>query len=128
MSNKKILGDLKKTILEFITDLKDNIFTRDEEKTDLQLVEFFFNKMDAETVMQKAILFILPWKSYIKERNADFFIKNKDIFQGLPPDKIEYFSSLWKKGDKRLSEENRGVIWDYFDTILTLIENHEKKK
>ena len=120
--------DLHKTIIEFIEDVRDNIFTRDSEYADLEVARWFIRGMDAPTLMERCREHILPWKKHITARDAAFFIKNKAIFQGLPEDKLEYFSALWKPGNTRLSPDNKEVMFVYFDTIVDLIEEHEKMK
>lgn len=126
-SDDSIIDDLKETILEFIVDMKDNVFTTEDEKADMMLVEFFFRKHDKTYIMKHAIDFILPWKKKIKARNDNFFIENRKIFAGIPEDRIDYFSSLWTREDK-ITQDDKDAIWEYFDTIIDLIEQYRKNK
>jgi hypothetical protein len=115
----------KTTVLELIGDLKDNIFDRSDEKGDLMLVEFFFKRMHPERVIEHISKFTLPHKDQIQSRNLNFFLENKEIFAGLPADRVEYYSVMIAKGS-RLSEEDRQIIWAYFDTFIALAESYEK--
>ena len=130
MSSGDALSDMKLTIEEFIGDLRENIFTKEEEG-DLLLVEFFFKKMNNEKLMNHIIEHVLPYSKKIKNRKESFFIKKKDhIFAGIPKDKTEYFAKLIikKESEGGLSDENRQVIWTYFDTITTIAKLYKKEK
>lgn len=119
--------DTKKTILELIHDLKDNIFNTDDEHGDLMIVEFFFKRMHPDSVMDHVVKNILPHSSTIAERNIDFFLKNRSIFAGLPSDRVAYYAEIISEGS-RLDDEDRQVIWEYFDTLVALAEDYKKIK
>jgi len=116
---------LKTTMNEFIAELKD-IFTDSEETADLILIEFFFNKLSSEQLMNHCVVHILPWKTHIKDKNVDFFIKNKKIFAGLPEDRVNYFSNMWKGKNSKLTEEDKDVMWQYMDSILESVIIYKK--
>ena len=119
--------DAKNTVLDFIGDLKDNIFDREEEKGDLMIVEFFFRRMHPERVINHISSLALPHKRKIKSRDVNFFLDNKEIFSGLPEDRINYYSEIIATGT-RLSDEDREIIWAYFDTFIALAESYQKNK
>ena len=119
--------DAKSTILDFIGDLKDNIFDSEEEQGDLMLAEFFFKRMHPERVIDHIVRHILPYKAKIKKRDVNFFLENRKIFAGLPEDRIDYYSEIIATGD-RLSDEDRKAIWDYFDAFVSLAEYYRKVK
>ena len=119
--------DIKNTILELIGDLKDNIFESEEEKGDLMLVEFFFKRMHPERVIDHIVSHALPHKNKIKNRDINFFIENRKIFAGLPEDRIDYYCNMIAVGEK-LTDEDRQVIWSYFDTFVALAESYRKTK
>lgn len=127
MSGIEPLSDLKKTILELILVLKDNMLTRPDEQGDLMMVEFFFERMHVESIMQHAIKNILPYKKYITNRNQNFFLENKKIFGGLPDDRVEHYANLVATSD-RLDDDDREEIWEFFDVIISLVELYRKKK
>lgn len=131
MSKRDIPQDIRNTVLELISDFKDNIFTKDEEKGDLMLVEFFFQKLSAVTIADRIVAHVLPFSREIENRDVSFFLKKKnEIFGGLPKERVEYFSTLIQKSEKEggMSDENRGVVWDYFDTLKSLGEEYKKNK
>lgn len=126
MTNSEIIQDLKDTLLEFLIDLKENIALKPEEQGDLAIVEFFFNQMTCSNLMQHFIAHVLPWENAIKCRDDKFFINNKRIFGGLPSDRVEYFSQMWK--GNRLTQEDRDSIWEYFDTMVEIARQYKKNQ
>jgi hypothetical protein len=122
---------IKNTILEFIGDLKDNIFTEPTEQGDLFLVEFFFQKLSSGDIADRTVKYILPHQSKISKRNVQFFIDEREqIFSGLPKDKIVSLSLLVSRSesDGGMSDENKDVIWSYFDTLVELAKEYKKNK
>ena len=127
----RIAENVKTTILEFITDLKDVIFNDSAEQGDLLLVEFFFKKMTNTSVTEHIVTHVLPHKNKIKNRNIQFFIdQKKQIFGGLPEDRVNHFANLVQKPreDGGLADDDKDAIWKYFDTLLLLAEEYKKKK
>lgn len=122
-----LLEDLKSTVLDLIIDLKNNIFTLEDEKGDLMLVEFFFKRLHPENIMQHVVKYILPWKKKIEKRNEDFFLNNKNIFKGLPEDRIDHYGEIIAESD-RVDDDDKIVIWEYFDTIIEIAESYKKRK
>ena len=120
-----ICQDLKDTILEFVEDLKNYVLTSEEEKGDLMLVKFFFEKQAPSRTMTHCIKHVLPNKSQIKNKNTSFFKKNLgSIFSGLPSDRVSHYSTKFQHLDK----EDKDTIFKYFDTIIGLCELHRKFK
>lgn len=127
----RIAEKVKNTILEFITDLKEAIFTNPTEHGDLLLVEFFFTKMTATSVTDHIVSHVLPHKAKIQKRDIQFFIDQKrEIFAGLPEERVEYFANLVKKSKEEggMSSDDRNTIWSYFDMLILLAEEYKKKK
>ena len=127
MDTDNLLNDMKTTILDLIGDLKENIFILSDEQGDLILVEFFFKKIHPDRVIQHIIDHVLPWKDKIKKRDINFFIENQGIFQGLPDDRIFHYGEVIGRSD-RVDDEDRRVIWEYFDTMIILSEEYKKNK
>lgn len=121
--------DAKQTVLDLISDLRDNvrIFGGDEERGDLSVVEFFFQRLHPERVMQHLVEKLLPHKRQIEKRDQSFFLKNRVLFAGLPDNRIDYYSSVISSGNK-ISVDERNTIWEYFDAILALTEAYKKDK
>jgi len=119
--------EAKRIILDLIIDLRDNIFDREDEEEDLTNVEIYFKLLHPERVIDHVINHVLPHKKKIDKRDVNFFLKNKSLFAGLPEDKIKYYSTIIANG-KRVSQEDRDVVWDYFDSLIALAESYRKRK
>lgn len=130
MATKKdmLFRQMRQTINEFITEIKTNIFTEPQEQGDLVLVEFFFKKLHDSMMMKEVIQNVLPWESQITERKTEFFLNNKNVFKGIPEDRIEYFSSMWKGDNSRLTQDDKDTIWAYFDTMLAIAKAYKKNQ
>jgi hypothetical protein len=118
------LEDLRQTVFEFHTDLGD-IFTSKIENGDFVIMEFFYKHLPKEVLMQYAIEKLLPFKPQIKERNIQFFNQNTCVFSGLPEDRVAYYRDMIVT-QKRLSEDDLSMIWEYLDTMLALAESYKK--
>lgn len=121
--------DIKNTVLEFIRDLKDNVLTKPTEQGELALVEFFFKKMSSSSVASHVVTHVLPHEKKIKDRDLSFFIKEKsNIFGGLPSDRVEHFSILVTSppGKGGMSNEDKDVVWAYFDSLIDLSKIYKK--
>ena len=116
---------IKDTQLEFIADLKENVFSGAVEQGELFTVAFFFERLHPERAMDHVVTHVLPWKKQIHKRDVNFFQDNKHIFEGLPEDRIEYYS---EKLAKDIDQESRDVMWDFFDTMIALAEQYKKHK
>lgn len=120
-------AEAKNTILDLVIALRDDIFTSKDEYNDLMVVEFYFKNFHPEMIMVKFIENVLPYKKQIEKRDVHFFLSNTSIFEGLPPDKIEYYSTVIASG-KKISSEYRETIWEYFDSLIALAEMYQKNK
>jgi hypothetical protein len=123
--------DIKKTVLEFIKDLKDNVFTGNTEQGELALVEFFFKKMNATSVASHVVSHVLPHEKEIENRDLRFFLKEKtNIFGGLPADRVDHFSQLVTLPTNQggLSAEDKETAWSYFDSLIDLSKKYKKNK
>lgn len=119
--------EVQRLISELITDLMDNIFENEEEKSDMIKVQFFFMNLPADRAMHHVIQKILPHKRKIKERNLDFFIENRHLFSGLSEEKIDYYIN-YIVNDTSIPEDTREVIWMYFDELIRYAEKYRKMK
>lgn len=130
-SNNVLLSQLKTTVRELIADLSENIFTSKEEKSDMALVDVFFECMSESQLMNHTIINTLPFAEQIKARDVHFFTTQKDkIFEGLPSDRIDYFEKLitTSSDEGGMSDENKNVIWDYFNIIVAIAEKYKKNQ
>jgi len=114
---------IKNTQLEFISDLKENVFSGLIEQGELFTVTFFFERLHPARCMDHVVSNVLPWKKQIQNRDDHFFLNNKHIFEGLPADRVEYYA---EKLAKDIDQESKNVMWDFFDTMIELAEAYKK--
>lgn len=119
---RRDLDDLSQTIFDLLTDL-GSIFTTASEKADLTFIEFFYKRIDKESIMQHVIAKILPFKQQIDNRNLFFFKENRYVFfSGLPEDRVSYYiDQILLLGSSDLQ-----MIWEYLDTMIALAESYKK--
>lgn len=118
--------DLKRIILEMINEIEECICEDEEEKGDMIVCKFFFERMHSERIMYHIIDKVLPWKKKIMKRDEDFFASNKAIFAGLPDDRISHYGTLINDHE-RVSQDDRNVIWDYFEVMIKIAEKYKKQ-
>lgn len=124
MNDKEsLLFDLKQTVLDMLTDLSQ-VFTQDNEKDDLAIIMIFYKKLDLQRIMKYTIEKLLPHKEQIKNRDINFFDKNRYIFAGLPDKRVAHYRDAIFV-DKRISIHDMNIIWDYFEAIITITDLYE---
>jgi hypothetical protein len=130
-SDEVLQGYAKNTIKEFIEDLRTSIFTGAVEQVALAFVDTYFSQISSEEAMGHLISHVLPHKVQIQNRNVQFFLDEKaSIFKGLPEEKIDHFAKLVTTPAKYggMDDENKEVIWRYFDTFIEIAEIYKKKR
>ncbi len=122
-STVDILQRLKRGIMQFIDDLIE-IFPKE---TDLIIIRVFFeDQVPIGTIADSFISHVLPHKEMVAKRNEKFFLEDDNIFGMLDTGKVLHFKKLWQS--KLLEEDDREVVWSYFDTFITLSEAYKKSK
>lgn len=112
--------DLRQMIFDMVTDL-ENVFSRPEEKGDLGIILFYIKKQHPDSIMKFAIKNLLPYKTHIESRSLEFFAINTYIFTGLPDEKVEYYTKEIVT-NKRLSDSDMDMLWEYLNAIIALAE------
>ena len=120
MNRHDILNNTHTTVIELINFIKTDIITDPNIQDDLEFIRNFFHIMVKRDLMNHLLNKVLPHENKIKSRHTDFFTssKNRHIFSVIPEEKYAYFSETIKKG--KVSQEDIGVIFDYFDTLVEL--------
>ncbi len=119
-----IKGQIKNTIIEFISDF-ENIIDGGNLKNDIGMANIYFHGLSDTEITQHVIQHILPKKSYISARDMNFFRQNKKtLFGDLPERSVNEFEKVLFDGS--IPQENIDVIWDYFDTLVALAEKAKK--
>lgn len=122
----KELTQLKTTILELLHQLKINVFYANQAAVmELNMAEAVFHTMTHDQLMNHVITHILPHAHHIRARDRVFFYKNRSLFAQLPESRVEYYADYFMHS---IDEETAGVLWQYFNVILTLVESYRKRK
>jgi hypothetical protein len=102
-----------------------------DEQTDLIAIRLYFDAwISPQELMDSFIEYVLPHKVRISERDDTYFKNNEKVFGVIDLDpnvrhtKIYHFSRLWDKGI--IDEESKGVVWEYFDVFVRLVELYQK--
>lgn len=119
----RLVEDLHQTISDLLVDLSD-IFTETTERGDMELIKFFYNQMHKVRIMHHTIDKLVPWKQYIDSRDINFFDENRYLFEGLPEDRVVYYSELIT-GGHRLTQDDMDVCWNYLDTMIACAEEYQ---
>jgi len=126
MTSAIIIDGIKSTILEFIKDLRLVIVDSSIVK-DLFIAELAFQKMDATTIADHVVSYLLPHKNKIVGRDLSFFSEQRyEIFKGLPRNKIDHILDVINGGT--VAQADIDVVWSYFQVLLNLTEEYKKKK
>lgn len=125
MSELEILKQFKQTLISFLDELIDQF----PKEPDLVIFRIFLkDRVPVVNVMNYFVLKILPLKSMVSERNEDFFLNHCSLFEDVQnhekKGKINHFKKLWRS--ELLDNEDKKVVWDWFDSFIFLTEKYQK--
>lgn len=125
MSELEILKQFKKTLISFLDELIDQF----PKEADLVIFRIFLkDRVPIVNIMNYFVLKILPLKEMVTERNEDFFMNHCSLFEDVQNQqnkgKINHFKKLWRSS--LLDDEDKRVVWDWFDSFIFLTEKYQK--
>ena len=121
MSKLQVLIDFKTSLVNFL----DELIEQFPEEGDLVVARIFLNdQVPTEQIMNVVICKILPLKDLVKKKDENFFINNNILFEQLNKDKVNRFKILWRSD--RLDNEDRLVIWRWYELFISLAEKYQK--
>lgn len=124
MDKQALLNNqLHQNLIKLIEDIDDMMLEYNLDRVDIGPIKFFLERMRPNDAMFHVIDKILPWKKQIQSRNELFFYKNDHIFGELPEDKVKYFAEVITN---KISQDDKSVLWDYFDTFIAFAEEYKK--
>lgn len=116
----RLLLSLRNLVLEFVNDLKF-VFKKPEDQADLMLMDFFFSHLSSEKIFFHFEKYVLKHREYIKRKDDAFFdINRKDIFKGLPDERVNDITAAWMNGE--IPREDKETIWSYFSALIEICE------
>jgi hypothetical protein len=118
-----ILIEFKKNLIIFIDELIEQL----PHEPDLIICRIFLkDQVPIADVIGYFIRKILPLKVYVKKREDKFFLAHNILFGKLDKNKVNHFKRLWSSS--ALDEEDREVIWKWFDSFIMLSEKYQRCK
>jgi hypothetical protein len=125
MSEIEILKQFKNSLISFL----DELIVQFPEEGDIVIFRIFIkDRIIISNIMNYFVQKILPLKKMVDERNEDFFLNHCSIFEDINNDtqknKVNKFKKLWRSNC--LDEDDRIVIWKWFDSFMFLSEKYQK--
>jgi hypothetical protein len=125
MSEIEILKQFKNSLISFL----DELIVQFPEEGDIVIFRIFVkDRIIISNIMNYFVQKILPLKKMVDERNEDFFLNHCSIFEDINNDtqknKVNKFKKLWRSNC--LDEDDRIVIWKWFDSFMFLSEKYQK--
>jgi hypothetical protein len=116
-----ILIKFKNILVLFIDELIEQ-FPYD---SDLILCRIYIkDQIPVENIMKLFIIHFYPQKNLIEEKNELFFMEGtKSFFEHLKL-KTNVFKKIWTSDT--LDDEDRTVIWEWINSLLTLVDKYYK--
>jgi len=122
-TSSQISREFHHNLVSFIDELIEQ-FPRE---VDFIIGRLIIKDRPSDTIINMYIREIFPHKESVTNREESFFLENKiSILNGLDSGKVNHFKVLWKSSD--LDEEDRDIIWKWFDTFNLLTERYQEVK
>lgn len=118
---KQLCMQLKAQVLN----LFDDILSICPNEPELILLRVYFDvKIVPEKLMEGFIKYVYPWKTQILNNDETFFDNSENIFGIIPKNKVHYIKDKIKDGT--FDEEDKKVIWRYFEIFIKIMEKYHK--
>lgn len=106
----------------------DELIEQFPHEGDFVIIRIFIkDQLPMVDVIGRFIRDLLPLKSQVDQRAADFFIQNSLLYTGtsLAEDKVNHFKDLWLSD--KLDESDRDIIWKWMDLFISIAEKYYKR-
>lgn len=109
----RIINEFKKQITIFC----DELIEQFPEEGDLVIMRIFLiDQVQIEDILKFFTKKLESLREMITERNESFFLENDILYEQLDSNKVSYFKKLWPN----LDQEDRDVVWKWFDLFVIL--------
>ena len=115
-----VLNDFHTNFISFLDELIE-LFPSDAEIIVVRLI--LKDSVSPETIMTTFIKEVMPHKKAIEDRNEEFFFTTT-LFDTFDKGKLNHLKLLWKSSV--IDDNDRQVIWKWFDTFIFLTEQYQK--
>jgi hypothetical protein len=120
---QQVVKTFHSNIISFLDELIDMF----PSEADLVIARLFLkDTIPPITTLNKFIQDVMPNKDKISERDATFFLEDADLLGSLNQSKVNHLNKIWKSSI--LDDEDRQIIWTWFDTFVYLAEKYQKLK
>jgi hypothetical protein len=117
-----IVKAFNKTLIKFIEELEDK-FPQEEDISVYKNSIILLDKTNAKLVSYYYKLYVYIYKSYIDNKDENFFIQNDFNDQTGGSEWCLVRGMRFKNYWKDLSDKSKDVVWEYFSTLNKLAEN-----
>lgn len=115
----KLRNMLATNVADLLADIRENIVTTQTHKDNLIIVEYWFDKLDKQKLMDHIIQKVLPYRQEIRANDVNFFYNHRNsIFMGLPQNDIDSIANEFNNG--LVSDENINIMFQYFNLFINI--------
>ena len=121
MASKKIALKFNKVVNNFLNDLS-SILPKEKDILVFQSQISVMEMVDPSKMIKSFIKFAFPFKDKIVNKDEKFFLG-----EGNVPIEADYMSEsihLKKLWENKLSDENKEIVWKYFQVLTVLAEKY----
>ncbi len=116
-----ILHKIKSNSIAFIDDLIEQF----PQEPDLVIMRVMIqDQIPIKSIADSFVLYLLPFKDMIMNKDEKFFLENDDIFKMIDSSKVFHFKKLWTSN--MLDTDDRKMIWSWFQCFIILTEEYIK--
>ena len=83
---------------------------------------YLIKKVNSTLVINSFVKYVIPFKKEIMEKNENYFLNN-GTKEDLGEKKYKYSIDL-KENWKTLDDQNKEIVWKYFQVLLVLTEKY----
>lgn len=127
MSNKSAI---KKAFYKTTDALFDDILKISKNNDNYKKLKSYYNQyslvkdMNSKVIIDSFIFSVYPFKEQIENRNEEFFTSNEFIKDTVDTNDFNFAVSLKTMWKTNLIEENKKIIWDYFNVLMKLCQKY----
>ena len=124
MSIQQVVHDFKDNIILFLDELIEQF---PSEANFIMARIFLKDRVSPETIINVFIREVRSLKEDIAKRDEKVFLNNNlSLFNSFDKSTVNHFKVLWKSSS--LDDDDKQVIWQWFDTFVYLSEQYQKLK
>ena len=121
---------IKKAFYKTTDALFEDILKISENHDNFKKLRSYYNQyslvkdINSKIIIDSFVISVYPFKEQIQNRNEDFFTSNEFIKDTVDSNDFNFAVSLKTMWKTNLSEENKKIIWDYFNVLMKLCQKY----